>query len=174
MIRLHTIAGMILAVAAVWFSHGCTDDYDYPLEPVLSYQEFVLLKNPEGQITRGILMLEFTDGDGDIGLGQADTLPPYHLGGDYYYNFFIDLYTKSESGYGKVTFPDSTYTFNSRIPMIELNGKSKSIKGVIEYTFDMQLMQLFLHSDTLRVVTSIIDRALHRSNVVTTPDIILQ
>ena len=155
------------------FAAGCSYDYDYPVEPVLSYKDFILIKNDDGLLTRGILMLDFTDGDGDIGLSQGDTLPPYHLGGDFYYNFFIDLYYKSGSGYEKVTFPDTSYTFNSRIPKIELNGKSKAIRGVIEYTFDLQLMLPFLHSDTLQVRTSIADRGLHRSNLVTTPDLII-
>ncbi|HRZ49511.1 MAG TPA: hypothetical protein P5338_08980, partial [Bacteroidales bacterium] len=160
-----------LCVLITGFAGGCSHDYDFPLEPVLSYKDFVLEKNQDGLLTQGILMLEFTDGDGDIGLSQGDTLPPYHLGGDNYYNFFIDLYYKSGTGYEKVTFPDTSYTFNSRIPRIELNGKSKAIRGVIEYTFDLQLMLPFLQSDTLQVRTSITDRALHRSNLVTSPDI---
>lgn len=153
---------------------GCTHEYDYPIEPVLSYKNFVLVKNQENMLTHGILVLEFTDGDGDIGLGQDDTLPPYHLNGAHYYNFFIDLYTKSGDSYLPVIFPDSTYTFNSRIPEVTLNGKSKAIKGEIEYTFDLSLMLPFLQNDTIRIETSILDRALHPSNLVITPDIVLK
>jgi hypothetical protein len=150
---------------------GCTRNYDYPVEPVLTYKDFIYIENSNGDIEKGVLVLEFTDGDGDIGLGQGDTLPPYHHSGDYYYNFIIEMYTKHDDKYLPVIFPDSNYTFNSRIPPIVFNGNSKAIKGEIEYTFDMLIMKPFLQSDTIRINTYIVDRALHKSNLVITPDI---
>jgi hypothetical protein len=150
---------------------SCTRNYDYPVEPVLKFKDFIYVENEKGEVTKGILVLEFTDGDGDIGLGQADTLPPYHHTGDYYYNFMIAMYTKHDDKYLPVIFPDTTYTFNSRIPPIVFNGNSKAIKGEIEYTFDMKIMKPFLQSDTIRINTYIVDRALHKSNLVITPDI---
>ncbi|MFO7723802.1 MAG: hypothetical protein R6V49_11330 [Bacteroidales bacterium] len=162
------LSGTLLLLGIV---SGCTRNYDYPPEPVLKFKEFIYVENDSGDIEKGILVLEFTDGDGDIGLDQGDTLPPYHHSGEYYYNFFIDMYTKHDDKYLPVIFPDSTYTFNSRIPPIVFNGKSKAIKGEIEYTFDMLIMKPFLQSDTIRINTFIVDRALHKSNVVITPDI---
>jgi hypothetical protein len=173
MIRRWLRLVFILIPVPLLFFGGCSDEYDYPDEPVLWYKDFVFVKNGTDQITKGILQLEFTDGDGDIGLGQEDTLPPYDLDGDYYYNFIIDLYARNDTTYDKVVFPDTNYTFNSRIPRIILNGNSKAIKGVIEYTFDLELMKPFLPNDTIMIKAFIIDRALHRSNQVVTPDIVL-
>lgn len=153
------------------FISGCSKDYDYPDEPVLQFREFRFVQNPEGIVTSGILVLEFTDGDGDIGLGQEDTLPPFEYGSEYYYNFIIDLYTKQEGQYVPVVFPDTTFTFNSRIPRIVLSGNSKAIKGDLEYTFDLLIMKPFLPSDTIMMKTYITDRSLNKSNIVQTPDI---
>lgn len=150
---------------------SCSKEYDYPKEPVLSYKNFFYVSNESGEVTHGILVLEFTDGDGDIGLGQEDTLPPYHVDGDYYYNFFIDLYTKEGGNYVKVEYPDPSFSFHSRIPPILFSGKSKAIKGELEYTFDLLIMKPFLESDTIMIETYIVDRALNHSNVVRTPDI---
>ena len=150
---------------------GCGKDYDYPLEPVLSFKEFRYIEDPPGVISAGILVLEFTDGDGDIGLEQKDTIPPFHYGGEYYYNFIIDLFKKEGGDYVPVIFPDTTFTFNSRIPRIILSGNSKAIKGDLEYTFDLLIMKPFIPTDTIMIRTHIIDRALNKSNVVQTPDI---
>ncbi len=152
---------------------ACIKDHDYSIEPVLKYKDFHQIRNLSGQLAEGILVLEFTDGDGDIGLGQDDTLPPFHLGGDNYFNFYIDLFIRKEGQYIPVTFPDTGYSFNSRIPPIQFNGNSIAIKGEIEYTFDMLIMKPFLQSDTIMIETYIKDRALHKSNVVSTPDIIM-
>lgn len=155
----------------MYLASGCGKDNDYPLEPVLSFKEFRYVEDPSGEISKGILVLEFTDGDGDIGLGQEDTVPPFHYGGEYYYNFIIDLFIKDDGEYKPVVFPDTTFTFNSRIPRVILSGNSKAIKGDLEYTFDLHIMKPFIPTDTIMLKTHIIDRALNKSNVVQTPDI---
>ncbi len=160
----------LLMVGTCWvlfIQSSCSKENIYPIEPVLTYTGFVYPEASE----KGVLVLGFTDGDGDIGLSQEDTLPPYHSGGGNYHNFFIELYTKEDGIYRKVTFPDTTFTFNSRIPRIILDGKSKAIKGELEYTFDLSIMRPFLQSDTIRIEAQIVDRALHQSNMVQTPDI---
>lgn len=168
---LHHIFPFVL-VGFLALLSACRNEYDYPVEPTLKYKDFVWVKTEEGEITKGILVLEFTDGDGDIGLGQGDTLPPFHLGGDHYYNFYIRLFTKNSGQYNPIIFPDTNFTFNSRIPRIEFNGNSKAIKGVLEYTFDMVIMYPFLSSDTIMIETYIKDRGMHLSNTVQTPDIV--
>ncbi len=150
---------------------GCSTESDFPDEPVLRYLGFDFIHDEGGDLREGILRLEFTDGDGDIGLGKGDTLPPYHYGGGHYYNFYIYLHTVQNGQYVAVEFPDTTMNFHSRIPPVDFNGKSRGITGVLEYTFDMWIMKPFLPSDTIMIKTWITDRALNNSNVVTTPDI---
>ncbi len=37
-------------------------------------------------------MISYTDGDGDLGLSDTDTYPPYNVGSEYYYNMIIDYF----------------------------------------------------------------------------------
>lgn len=165
------IIKVLLLSAILVLIQGCRSDYDYPLEPVLKFLDFIYVENSEGIVEQGILVLEFTDGDGDIGLGQGDTMPPFNYGGGHYHNFYINLYTLDNGKYNPVVFPDTSFNFHSRIPKIEFTGNSKSIRGEIEYKFDMLIMKPFLQSDTIMIETWITDRALHKSNIVMTPDI---
>jgi hypothetical protein len=159
------VAAMLITIS------GCSTDTEFPKEPVIRYLGFDFITDTEGRLTKGILKLEFTDGDGDIGLGKGDTLPPYHYGGGNYYNFYIYLHTKQNGQYVPVEFPDTSMNFHSRIPPVDFNGAPKGIKGELEYTFDMLIMKPFLPSDTIMIRTWITDRALHNSNEIITPDI---
>ncbi len=169
-IKLKALAALIFPFIIIYFQ-GCRSDHEYPMEPVLKFVDFIFVEETEGIVEQGILVLEFTDGDGDIGLGQADTLPPFNYGGGNYHNFFIYLYTVQNGKYVPVVFPDTSFNFHSRIPRIEFNGNSKAIKGEIEYRFDMLIMKPFLESDTIMIETWITDRAFNKSNIVRTPDI---
>ena len=51
----------------------------YPDEPILTDGSFELLKNSIGQDTAVLIKFKFTDGDGDLGLTAADTIPPYDI-----------------------------------------------------------------------------------------------
>jgi hypothetical protein len=152
---------------------SCMKKDEFPVEPTLAYKNFIITHTMEGKADIGILVLSFTDGDGDIGLSSADTLPPFNPGSKYFFNFYITLYKKENGQYEKIIFPDTNFTFNSRIPEIELTGNSKSIKGDIEYRFDLQIMKAYLNLDTIQIETFIYDRALHKSNIIVTPDIII-
>ncbi len=76
----------------------------------IEYEGFLLLNNPQGLINRGVLKFSFTDGDGDIGLAQGDTIPPHD------YNLYIDYFEKQNGEYVKIEFVD--FSFNARIPNI--------------------------------------------------------
>ena len=117
---------------------------------------------------RGILAITFKDGNGDIGLNPGDTLPPFNKEGDYYYNYLISYFEKQSGTYVKI---DLDPPFSARIPVLTPDDLKKAIKGFIVDTLQMNPHPLF---DTIRFELCIYDRALHQSNVVTTPDIILR
>jgi len=119
----------------------------------------------------GVLTITFKDGDGDIGLKQFETEPPYD------YNLFINIYEILDGDTVEFipividnsdTIPKiDTIIFHQRIPMLTPAGPDKSISGTIEDT-------LYLYSpdyplDTVFIKVSIRDRALHESNEVYTP-----
>jgi len=99
--------------------------------------------------------------------------------GTYRYNLFIKYFEKKKGKFEEVTIttpnaqtgnPDTLW-FNGRIPYLTPIGKNKAISGEIYDT-------LFINNytspyDTIKYQIYIQDRALHKSNVVETPEIII-
>ena len=56
---------------------SCQKPVEYPIEPKIAYEGFTYLMNPDSTFSgQGIISFSYTDGDGDLGLNEADTLPP--------------------------------------------------------------------------------------------------
>ncbi len=160
-------------------NQACRKFETFPIEPAISFKEFLVEFNPETGITeRGVLKFDYTDGDGDLGLEPWDTLPPYHRQGSYYYNLIIKYYEKQYGEFVEVPLlswnPDSLYydtiTFNGRIPNLSPESGNMNIKGEIQDT-------LFIYNplsdfDTIKFGVYIYDRALHSSNEIETGEII--
>lgn len=148
---------------------SCIKQEVYPIEPIIEYNDFVKIPDGTGIDSKGYLIINFTDGDGDIGLQTDDTLPPYNVNGDYYYNFLIHYFEKQNDTFVEVQLPS---TFNARIPNVEDDLAERGIRGEIQ-------IELFFNnynssSDSIRFTAQIIDRALHKSNIITTPSIFVQ
>jgi hypothetical protein len=159
----------ICLTAVLLMFAACTKEKIYPVEPDIEFVSFTKIQNSLGNDETGILKLSFTDGDGDIGLSDADKEPPFDSLSMYYYNFFITYFEKQ---HGVFVAVDIAGTNNSRIPIISPDGKERSVKGEIE-------MRLFLINplstfDTIRYECFIVDRALHHSDTITTPEIVLK
>lgn len=159
---------LILVFSLSAFLFSCREKIKYPIIPYIEYVDFVKYPNAQGIDNKGILKFSFTDGDGDIGLGPSDTLFPYNPGSQWYYNLFVTYYEKQNGDYVAVVLP---MTNNSRIPVITPEGENKSIKGDIE-------VELFINNptspyDTICFDVQIADRALNTSNIIRTPDIIV-
>lgn len=148
---------------------GCKKAEDYPVEPVIVFEEFLKILDPyTGVYERGVLKISFTDGDGDIGLTQSDTSE----------NFII-TYLEIQNGdtvevelewYDKINDTLLPINHNARIPILTPEGNNKSIKGEIADT-------LFIYNftspfDTLLFRAYILDRAQNRSNEIITPLIV--
>ena len=67
---------LFVIVAAVLVSSQCKKADEYPIEPVITFKSLTTVKDANGYDTDGILEIEFTDGDGDLGLNPYDTLAP--------------------------------------------------------------------------------------------------
>jgi hypothetical protein len=151
------------------FISGCLKPENYPDIPEIEYMNFVSLYDTGQYPVRGILVFSFRDGDGDIGLNSgSDTLPPYNKDGDYYYNLVISYFEKRNGIFDSVV---TDPPFSSRIPVLNPDYPDKAIKGIIYDTVPLNPRPVY---DTIRFSVFIYDRALHRSNVITTPEIILK
>jgi hypothetical protein len=169
---------ILIMLAGVTFV-SCRKFEDFPDTPVITYDNFTTLLNTETGITeRGVLIFSYTDGNGDLGLNSADTLPPFDKDGDYYYNLIIKYYEKQFGEFVEVPLlswnADSLYfdtlSFNSRFPVLTPESGNQAIKGVFQDT-------LFIYNplsefDTIKFKAKIIDRALNFSNEIETREII--
>lgn len=158
----------LLLFVAVLLSTCIKKDH-FPDTPVIEFISLTKIQNDLGYDDKGILKISFTDGNGDIGLSQYDTFPPYNVGSEWYYNFFITYFEKQNGVLKMVELP---LTNNSRIPQVNTDGSEKPVKGTIE-------VELFINNfasgyDTIAYEVSIADRALNISNKVLTPEIIIK
>ena len=148
---------------------SCFKKEEYPVEPIISYKDFVITGDS------AMLSVNFTDGDGDLGLSPNDTLPPYNPGSEYYYNIYVVNYEKDDQlGWiPAVDLQGDTLVFEYRIKPIEFKGKSKGIKGVIDIDMGTLYYNIFSNqADTIKYSVQLIDRALNKSNIIETPEII--
>lgn len=164
---------LILLVPVFFTFVSCLERIEFPPEPMIKLNGFAKIIDSTGYDNRGIIEIYYEDGDGDIGLTQADTLPPYD------YNFIIRYYEKKDSRFEEVflTFYNTTtqqydtINLNARIPLLTPTGKNKSIKGIIQDT--IYINNYSSPYDTVRFDVYILDRALHQSNTVSTPEILI-
>jgi len=164
---------LLMVILLIVVLGACKKAETYPIIPEIKLESYLRLYNSNLNVyDRGVLKISFTDGDGDIGLRQEETQPPYD------YNFYIS-YFEIQNGdtvrvYPTITDPATgnidTLTFDQRIPMLTPIGSIKSIEGEIEDT--LQAYNFNSTFDTIMFEAYIIDRAFHKSNTVITPLIV--
>ncbi|MBE0648370.1 MAG: hypothetical protein IH596_11355 [Bacteroidales bacterium] len=152
----------------IYILTSCVKQEEFSDIPEISARQFTLIFDTGQYAVRGILAFNFQDGDGDIGLNPGDTFAPYNRAGNYYYNLVIRYFEKQDSGYAEVVLDPP---FSARIPVLNPDYPGKTIRGYIADTLTMDPTPSF---DTIRFEYFIYDRALSKSNVLTTPDIVLK
>ena len=158
---------LILAVVVSSMS-SCLKKQTFSDVPEIGFLGFDLVYDTGQYAKQGILTISYQDGNGDIGLGAGDVYPPYDTAGSYYYNFVITYFEKQNGVFKQV---DLAFPLSTRIPVLTPDDPGKAIKGFISNT--MPLPPKPLH-DTIRFDAFIYDRAYHKSNVITTPEIVLR
>jgi len=156
---------LLIIVGGFLFS-SCTKHEVYSVIPKIEYKSFEKIPSNTGEDNKAYMTISFTDGDGDIGLNPEDTFPPYNPGAKYYYNFFIEYYELQGDSFVKIDLP---ITNNSRIPYVEPNLAELGIKGEIE--IELYFNNIMSNADSIKYEMYIVDRSLHKSNVVLTPAI---
>ena len=153
-----------IALAAVTWS-GCLPDPAYPDEPQLTFVSF-----DEAVGGGRELVLEFSDGDGDFGLDQADTLAPdfcatcpHHQNLHCEYEAFED----GEWGWIPLDPAQGQVPFYYRVPRVEPSGSNPALHGTI--AIDMPTWHLNTGADSMRFRITVWDRSLNPSNEVVTP-----
>ena len=154
---------------------SCQEQVEYPIEPRIEYQGFTYLINPDSTFSgEGVVSFSYTDGDGDLGLDEGDTLPPFGFHDAHYYNMVVD-YMKSVNGefvktpllsWNSQTQSYDTVTFSARFRRLRDSEEPKAISGTMDYKLTVQ--NPLSPNDTIKFEIHILDRALHESNVIQT------
>lgn len=113
------------------------------------------------------LYFKLKDGDGNIGISNSDTLPPFT--GIYSHNFYFDLLVRSENQFLPWNGLNINY-FN--IPHIEPEGQNKIL--IADVQIDLSFPINILTYDTILISFYVYDRALNQSNTVLTDTIIFE
>lgn len=159
---------LVIIFACSALMTGCMKTQSFPDTPEISFLNLELLYDTAQVVRTGILSISYQDGNGDIGLAPSDTFPPFQRGGPYYYNYVMTYFEKQNGVFNKV---DLLIPFSLRIPVLNPNFPNKPIKGYIVDTIILYPPPLH---DTIKFEAYIYDRALNKSNVVTTPEIVLK
>lgn len=157
---------------------SCRKAEQYPIEPCVTYKGLTYLTDTDGSFNGNVIVsIGYTDGNGDLGLDDGDTIPPFNAKGEYFYNMLV-AYQRYENGtfvekpllsWNNETQSYDTISFNARFRRLLEGDTEKPISGVIEYT--MMVKNPFSPNDTIRFAICIIDRALNVSNTITTEPI---
>jgi hypothetical protein len=159
---------LIAMITGIILLSSCMKKEVYPDIPEIAFQSFITQFDTGIYAKRGFLTISFKDGNGDIGLWPNQKEPPFDTGSIYYYNYIIDYYEMQNGTFVKVAL-DPPY--NARIPYLTPDDPNKAIKGIIVDTLALNPMPLH---DTVKFKFFIYDRALNKSNVDSTPPIILR
>lgn len=163
----HLVLGMVLLLAAGLLS-GCRHQEKYSVVPHIEFVSLEKIDNGTGHDSQADLTLYFQDGDGDIGLDETDKNPVFAVDSAYYYNLFIDLYEKQKGEWVKLDLPTPLH---ARVPHLS-NDVPESIEGKLSIvTFINNPASPY---DTVRLSCYLVDRALHHSDTIITPEIIVK
>ncbi len=168
----HSKIQIFLLTLVFFFSASCFEPEEFPLEPEIEFVSFFMYIDNSSSQEFGIFKISFTDGDGNLGLSESDTLDPFAKGTKYYYNFFLDFFIKENGVFVPYQFPDSSFTFHSRIPRVHQSEEPKAVRGEIDIEINTEIMAAVLKGDTIKLQAYIVDRALNESNTVESNEII--
>lgn len=170
---------LICLLFLVLVACSCQKPVEYPIEPKIAYEGFAYLFNADSTFSgEGIISFSYTDGDGDLGLDEGDTVSPFGRHDAHYYNMVID-YLKLENGvfvkkpllsWNAQTQSYDTATFNARFHRLRDSEEPKAISGTMDYRLMVQ--NPLSPNDTVKFEIRILDRALHESNTIQTESIV--
>jgi hypothetical protein len=157
------ISILIVLVCIGFFNFSCLKDERFSEIPDIKYIDYQQNAIVDDNGIADKLIFSFTDGDGDIGLNEWDTLPPFDTSSR---NLLLKLFEKKNGEFVEKILPAP---FSYRLPYLTPEGQNKSLEGEIEVA--IQLTAFLLPTDTVRFEAYMLDRAMHKSNVITTREI---
>lgn len=156
----------ILIVLVMAGLSSCLKKQDFPNRPDIEFIGITRAVQPADSL--GAIRFSFTDGDGDLGLNDGDTLNEFAEGQPYYYNLIVRYFDKRDGEF--VEFVPSEPFFNARFKRLSAEGGDGALQGEMAYGFAGRPGSPY---DTIRYEIFIVDRSLQHSDTIVTPDIVL-
>ena len=177
--KVARIGGICFTLMTAWSFSGCLKTEEFPDEPNLTFksleQRFETVQNGTGPTRFIDIKVDFTDGDGDIGLDEGDTQSPFGVDEDHYYNFLVE-FKRSQAG----VWTDIDSDWRYRIKRISPSGQDPTLNGEIK----VEVVQFpgvrpfplpdILVGDTLQAYIRLEDRSLNSSNTVTSGPFVMR
>ncbi|MDO7851991.1 hypothetical protein [Hymenobacter convexus] len=180
-----TLAASSICLGGLSLS-GCLSAPDYPVVPAIDFKSVEMTRVKTGTLTEIDTLtfsVDFRDGDGDLGLSDDDIkVAPYNstTGGfnnrSLQYNYSIQPYKKVGNTYTKfINVGGVAGEYDGRFLHLEKEGSRPApLKGTLRYKLPISVDGApFFPGDTFRFEITIMDRALNKSNTVTTTDVTL-
>jgi len=156
---------IILFIVLLTLFFACKKREEFSDIPYLEFTKYEIKDSIDalGNITKLCeLHLFFTDGDGDIGLFEEDTIAPFD------YNLFINYFEMKNNSLQQI-IDTLNPPYHIRIPNLTPTGQNKSLKVDLKYDVDIT----YRNSDTIKFELKLFDRALNESEWVSSSLIIL-
>ena len=154
---------IVLFIVLLTLFFACKKRESFSDIPYLEFRHYELKDSVDalGNITKLCeLHLYFTDGDGDIGLFDEDTIPPFE------YNLFVNYFEMKNDSLQQINVNPP---YHIRMPNLMPTGQNKSLK--VDVTYDVDIT--YRNSDTIKFELKLFDRALNESEWVSSSLIIL-
>ena len=161
-----------LALLASLTVSSCLTPPDYSDTPEIDFKSIQIKRvtDATGTYDTVTVTVSFRDGDGDLGLSNDETNPPYQYdnGNNRYNNnyFFEPQILNPQTGiFNPVTI---NYGYDSRYPRLTQSERKEPLRGELSFGLKFSVGSTFARGSTVRFKVSIADRALHESNTVLT------
>lgn len=162
--------------SVIGFIGGCTDDKNTTsIVPAIELKGEYLFNSGYDYDSFVWVDIAFTDGDGDIGLNESDTFGDFGYGKPNFFNFKCWYFEKRGGQWRKVLnplIPGDTLNLHERVFNLTPKGNEKGISGM--FNFKINARPFSYRGDTVKYQFQLVDRALHRSNVIETKIFILK
>ena len=154
---------IVLFIVLLTLFFACKKREEFSEIPYLEFTKYELKDSVDalGNITKLCeLHLYFTDGDGDIGLFDEDSIPPFE------YNLFVNYFEMKNDSLQQINVNPP---YHIRMPNLPPTGQNKSL--IVDVKYDVNVT--YRNSDTIKFELKLFDRALNESDWVSSPLIII-
>lgn len=163
----------LLFLALLAGAFACNKPPEYPLEPRIEFkaiESYPIVYREGGKADSLVLVIRFEDGDGDLGLSEADlAIPPYNEGNNNL-NYLAEIFLKRKeaASFEKLDPPGSNGIYSGHFFRLAPDNRIGPLEGDLRYSVEIPSPNVFniKTGDQIKFRVQIRDRKLNASNIV--------